>query len=175
MSWPRPMPEPGYPPCSPLAREWEEPTAPLDLLTGAGRLGAWVWEERRLHRLAGSWAVGASASDAVTTFDRVAMRHAWRAEVLLARLPQLRELPVARLVVPGPDAPGPRWEQSLATASDGRRRDAWASNARERIGGYRDHLARTSEVADAPLRRWLPLVIDSLVEDLAAVGSLRDG
>lgn len=168
---PRPVPEPGFPPSGIIATEWDRDSGPYDLLTGAGVLGARVWLERRLHRVVGTWARDAAGSAEAVVFDEVAMHHAWRAEVLSDRLPNLRELPTGRLVGP---APGDdiSIDGLSGLTDDVLRAAAWTSLATALRDAHRDHLARTTDVADAPLRRWLPLVIGSLSADLDRVGRL---
>ena len=168
----RPAPGVGFPRSEVIAVEWEDPAGPLDLFSTAAAIGSWVWVERRLHVLLGGWATRAGAPVFVTTFDRVAMRHAWRAEVLVDRLPVLRELPRERLVRrPGSDV-------DVELVSQDARGDVralvagWTAVATRLLTRYGLHLERTTPVADAPLRRWLPMVITSLDEDVAAMAAL---
>ncbi|MBS1836167.1 MAG: hypothetical protein JST64_00560 [Actinobacteria bacterium] len=169
----RPSPESGYPPSSVLPGEWDLDEAPYDLFTGAAVLGAHVWDERCLHRVVGSWAVEARVEDLVVVLDRIAMHHAWRAELLFERLPQLRELPVERIVTCTGDGIAADWQRSWGSATDDQRCDAWVVAAEQRVARYREHLARTTVVGDAPLRRSMPIVIDSLLEDLDALVAAR--
>lgn len=168
----RPDPGAGHPRSDVVAVEWDDPTGPVDLFSAAATIGSWVWAERRLHELLGGWAADAAAPVVVTTFDRVAMRHAWRAEVLTDRLPQLRELPRERLV----RRPGPEIGDGLLRL-EGQgdvpgRLAGWTAVATTLVTQYRRHLGRATPVADAPLRRWLPLVLASLDEDLGAMAVL---
>lgn len=164
----RPEPGPGFPTASVLGDEWDDPTGPYDLLLGAAVLGRRIDVERQLHVALGTWAARADVARTVTTFDRVAMRHAWRADVLTARLPRLRELPVDRVLGQTPHEPG-----HAEPTDDDARIDAWTGSALRLLDDHRDHLTRCTPVADAPLRRWLPLVISSLQEDLDAMAALR--
>ncbi len=159
----------GYPRNGVVSDDWSEDRGPLDLMSSAGRLGALVWTERQLHRVVGSWAVDAEGPDAVVLFDRLAMAHAHRADVLFARLPNLRELPTDVVVVaPGPVTEGLVGRLSELTA-DPERLAAWADVGRELVAAYEDLLRRSSPVADAPLRRRLPAVVDGLSGDLDEV------
>ena len=56
---------------------------------------------RRLHVVVGGWVPTAEPGPAVV-FDRLALHHAWRASVLVERLPVLRELPREDLLVAPP-------------------------------------------------------------------------
>lgn len=174
MTVPRPSPGPGFPPNGLLPDEWGGPSAPLDLFATAASVGARAWSERRLHALVGAWASDAVRPDAVTAFDRVAMRHGWRSEVLVARLPQLRELPLER-VVRYVDVHHDSSLEALALVVGDRERSlAWTSVASSLLEAHRDHLRRCGVVSDAPLRRWLPLVVASLEEDLELLDGLCD-
>ncbi|UDY34413.1 hypothetical protein [Dermatobacter hominis] len=160
-----PRAEPGYPGNGVVEADWDE-AGPLDLMSTAALLGARAWVERELHAVVGSWVGDAHLPAAVVAFDGLAMRHAWRSEVLLARLPQLRELPTDRVVV----TPGPATTDLVAAlralTDDGARIGAWSAVGRALEDGYAAHLARTTPVADAPLQRWLPLLLDSVRADL---------
>lgn len=148
--------------------EWDS-DGPHDLMTTAALLGSGVWAERRLHAIVGGWAGETADPSLVVVLDRIAMRHAWRAEVLLARLPLLRELPVERVVVGPGGRLGVELDRLADRDGDAARVASWSSVTTTSVQLYRDHLGRTTEVSDAPLRRWLPLVIDSLEEDILAV------
>jgi hypothetical protein len=173
----RPTAEPGYPPNGVVDGDWDPDGGPLDLMATAALLGARSWAERELHSVVGGWVADAEHPAAVVALDGIAMRHAWRSEVLLARLPQLRELPVDRVVT----TPGPATDEVLAAlrdlTDDATRVRAWASVGRSLEAAYASHLDRTGPVADAPLQRWFPLLLDSLRSDveLASVHPPGDG
>ena len=153
--------------------EWSDPDAPLDLLSNAVLLGARTWTERELHRLVGAWARTSDDRVAVLA-DRLAMGHARRADVLYARLPQLRELPADSLVA----APGERTARVVAHLGqlddDHVRLAAWTEVSAALIGGYRAQLGRATPVADAPLLRCLPLLLDELALDRLAAEAVLD-
>lgn len=171
-----PTAEPGYPTNGVVEGDWAD-DGPLDLMGTAALLGARAWLERELHEVVGAWVADAAHPAAVVAFDGIAMHHAWRSDVLVARLPQLRELPTDRVVVP----PGPATAEVLAAlrdlGDDGARIGAWTLVGGALEAAYVDHLARTTPVADAPLQRWLPLLVDSLRTDLevATVRRPSDG
>lgn len=183
-----PIVDDGFPPCTVVSDDWTavgDGVGPYDLMTGAGVLGARVWVEREMHRIVGSWVHTEVDPGLAVAFDRVSMHHAERADVLFARLPQLRELPAATVVVPG----GPATLNLLdaltgpekGTGSDSRSRvAAWRAVADGLLAAHRDHLRRTSAVSDGPLRRRLPLLVAGLEADVAelsgsAAGSGVDG
>lgn len=158
----------GFPSAGVVQGDWSDPDAPLDLLSAAVLLGARTWVERQLHRVVGGWTLTAGDQVAVLA-DRLAMAHARRAEVLYARLPQLRELPADSLIT----SPGEHTEAVLALLGDldedGRRLAAWAAVSVELTVAYQEQLRRCTPVADAPLLRCLPLFLDELARDSAAV------
>lgn len=174
----------GFPSSGVVDGEWlltDRGTEPYDLMTGAGVLGARVWVEQEMHRIAGSWSTSAARPVLAVAFDRVAMHHAARAEVLFDRLPQLRELPSDSVVVPGGPATVGLIDAVKGTVGDGtddRRAAVWLAIADGLLVAYRDHLRRASVVADASLLRRLPSLIAGLELDVAdltaAVGSVPD-
>jgi hypothetical protein len=170
-----PHAEPGYPDHGVVDGEWDADDGPLDLMSTAALVGARAWVERELHAVVGSWVTDADDPATVLAVDGIAMRHAWRSEVLVARLPQLRELPVDRVVV----APGPATVELLEALrgldGDDVRLAAWLEIGRGLEDAYVAHLARTTPVADAPLRRWLPILVESLRADLDLAASRRTG
>lgn len=168
----RPEPVDGYPRSGVVDGEWSTAGAPPDLLSGAALLGAHAHVEDQLHAIVGGWARDAGDAASVL-FDAFAQHHAWRSEVLIARMPQLRELPTPTLVV----APGPLTVEVLTTLGDltvdDERLAGWVSVADGLVDSYEEHLSRCTAVADAPLLRWLPLLAESLRTDrrLASVDS----
>jgi hypothetical protein len=148
--------------------DWSDGDGPLDLLSAAVLLGARAWMERELHRVVGGWTRTAGDGVAVLA-DRLAMAHARRGEVLYARLPQLRELPADSLVT----SPGERTDavvhHLVHLDDDGLRLAAWAAVSAEMTRAYEEQLRRCTPVADAPLLRCLPPLLDELARDRAAV------
>jgi hypothetical protein len=147
-----------------------EPQAGPDLLESARLLGGYAWAERRLFEVLGSWVPAATDPAATVLLDVQCRHHAWYASVWIDRLPELREVPREQVVV----APAGGFEGFLEAVAD-----APASDL-ERVGAlvgvvqphfldtYRRHLDRLSVVADAPLQRWMGIVISDLQADLDA-------
>lgn len=169
----------GFPGNGRVEEDWvpsDSGPGPYDLMTGAGVLGARAWFEQELHVLVGAWSTEVDDARLAVAFGRLAMHHAARAAALIARLPNLRELPAAALVAAG----GPETRRLIrllagqpdgesAAGSDRTRVSAWLAVAGGLLDAYRDHLVRTSEVADAPLRRCLPVMIAGLEDDVAGL------
>lgn len=165
------VPLDGFPRAGVVADDWSDTVGPRDLLSGARLLGARVWVERELHRVIGGWV--RTAGDATAVFaDRVAMGHGRRSEILFARLPQLRELPSDLLVV----SPGQHTDAVIGCleqlVDDHGRLAGWSVVADELVRVYESELRRCTPVADAPLLRCLPLLLDELSSDRAAVDSV---
>lgn len=146
----------------------------LHLIPSAHRLGHAVWLERRLHQVLGGWVATTHEPAATVLLDAHALHHAWFASVLFDRLPELRELPRESLVVPsGDDAAAALAELADSTSVTVDRLDAvYSVLVPAVLEGYRVHAARLAPVADAPLQRWLRIVIGDLGEDAAAGAEL---
>ena len=157
------------------------PTRPWrGLLATAHQLGAYAWTERRLFELLGAWSVLEHDPAVKVLFDAQSHEHAWHADVVLARLPELREVDVDALLAPPDVAFAALVDQVAASAS-----------LVERVVGlhgflvphlveaYRHELAGTTTVAGASLRRWLPMILDDLSEEMARgdelTGTMLDG
>jgi hypothetical protein len=61
-------------------------------VASARRLGACRWTELRCFELVGAWAADAAPADLRVLFTTLAGHHAWRADVLLSRLPVAADL-----------------------------------------------------------------------------------
>jgi hypothetical protein len=146
--------------------------APLDLLDSARLLGGHVWVERRLHEVLGAWSADASRPEVAVLLDSQALHHAWYASVFVDRLPQLRELPVDRVVAAPPGA-AERLERLAATAGDRGRLTALVQDELPGlVDTYEGLLRRLTRVADAPLQRWLRIVLGDLERDLGDAAAL---
>lgn len=164
----------GYPANDLVHGDWPDGdpstgAGPYDLMTGAGVLGARVWVERELHRIVGAWATSVDRPELAVAFDRVAVHHAERADVLFARLPELRELPSAPLVAPA--GPGARRtiDALVLPGRDAERAERWIAVADRIAVGYSVDLERTSPLADVSWRRRIPLLIAGVHADIADV------
>jgi hypothetical protein len=146
------------------------PATSPDLLESARLLGGYAWTEQRLFEVLGSWAPAATDPAATVLLDVQSRHHAWYASVWIDRLPELREVPRDRVVV----APAGGFGGFLDAVA------AVAPSDLERVGAlvgvvlphllatYERHLDRLAAVADAPLQRWMGIVIADLRADLDA-------
>jgi hypothetical protein len=148
------------------AEEPSETDAPFDLLGSARVLGGYVWVERRLHQLLGAWSADADRPDAAVLLDAQALHHAWYADVFLDRLPQLREVPVERVVTAPPGVADHLEGLAGLTGTVERLAALVDVELPALVSTYRAHLDRLTPVADAPLQRWLRIVLGDLERDL---------
>ena len=144
---------------------WDGSTGLLTLEQSAVWLGHARWLEMQLFETIGGWAASTAELAVKERFSVWAQHHAWHAEVWLRRLPELRELDVAALVVP----PSPEVASCLATLSA-------AASTLERVAGlvrviiphtvvaYDRRLGSANPVADAPVIRALRQVLVDEVE-----------
>lgn len=150
----------------------EDHVTRIPLLASARRAGHAVWLERQLYEVVGAWASDAPEPAATVAFAVQAERHAQRAGDWYERLPELRELPAAELVVPASgsvalvDALG-----VLTTTAE--RLAALVDVVLPALGAAYDAvLAQLSPVADGPTMRSLRRMVAELDEERAALGEL---
>lgn len=158
-----------------LAPMSEEPgTGWSGLIDTARRIGHHVWIERQLFAWLGAWAGGSGAAPidpAATVFlGEQAGRHGRHAEVLFARLPQLRELEPEGLVVARDEATAAFVRALVAPGDPDRLLEALVDHYRvllpALVASYRALLADASPVADASLIRSLGMLLDDDVDEL---------
>ena len=139
------------------------------LLDTARRIGHHLWVERKLFSWLGSWS-RLELDPQVTTFlGEMSARHGWHAELLFARLPELREVDAEQLVVPGSDSS----EQVLGAVcidpDPEQLIEALAGYQRVLLpvllGSYRSLVQGANPAADATLVRWLGFVVGDDVDE----------
>lgn len=140
-----------------------DPAEPAGLLDTARRIGHHVWFERRAFGWLGAWS-GVALEPAVTAFlGEQSARHGWHAEVLYARLPELREVDAEALVVPGSPSVAEAVERALPAVDQGAALEALCGWYRVLlpvlVSSYRDLVAGASPTADRSLVRWLGFVL----------------
>ncbi len=135
----------------------------------ARRVGAYVWVERRLFEVLGTWTPAVPELDVKLRLAVHSAHHAERADRFYARLPELRELPADDVCVPASAAVA-----SLVDAVAGT--DDPSTTIEKLVGVYRVllphliavysfHLANTATVADEPLARTLRHAIADATDD----------
>lgn len=142
---------------------------PAGLVATARRVGHHVWVERRTFEWLGAWSNVPTEPAVTNLFGEAAARHGWHAELLLERLPELRELGAEDLV----RAVDPTAEAvlgALARPEDPERHlEALVGHVRvvlpRLVGSCRALLDAASPVADRSLARWLRLVVEDDLEE----------
>jgi hypothetical protein len=95
--------------------------------------------------------------------------HSWHAEMWQQRLPELREMPVSRLVAPF----SPQIEACVAAVREPQGQDqtleklvgAYRVLVPYKISMYTDHLRKASPVSDGPILRTLTLALTDEMAD----------
>ena len=146
-------------------------TSPRPLLKTADRLGALVWAEQRAFEVLSRWSRDGGDPEIQVVFAVQARHHAWRAEQLAARFPAITDVDLADRLAP--DDPG---IAGLFFELEGLGADALIDRLvaacrvllPRLVADHEVDLARTAEVADAPLRRTLRQVLADERDDLDA-------
>ena len=136
----------------------------------ARRVGNYKWLEMRLFEALGGWVATVPELDVKLVLGRHCYHHAWHAELLDKRLPELREMNTERL-----DRAGERRDGGVRRG-DARARGAGAHDreARRRLSGccmprkiaaYTYHLNGTSRITDSPTQRSLGFMLQDEFED----------
>ena len=168
----------------------------LSLDAQARLVGSYLWVERRLFEVLGSWVASEPVPEAQVLFDVYSQQHAWHAELFADRLPALDSVDPDTLVLP-PSAEVDRMLNVLAgvVPDDEHSSPDGALLGREGAGtpaggtlprlvgtgrvvlsrlvtGYTFHLRRVSTVAEAPMARCLRLVLRDETEQWQALEAL---
>jgi hypothetical protein len=171
-----------------LAVEGLSVDAPPTLAAGALPLddqakvvGAYLWIERRLFEILGSWVISEPVPEARLMFDVYSQQHGWHAELWAERLPVLDRLDPASVTHP-PSAEVDRLLVLLTGGAPGQEAAAGGTLLRlvglarvvlpRLIAGYGLHLRRSAPVADGPVVRSLRLVIRDEIEAWEATETL---
>jgi hypothetical protein len=145
----------------------------LTLADTARRAGEAIWVEERLFEVLGAWVVSDLPPATRVVLATLSRRHAWRAEQLRSRLPEVPGFAAAD-VVAAPDAPVADVLVGLAGA------DATVEDLRVVVevvlpwleSSYAEHLELCTAVSDAAVERTLRLVLDDLTADATALGAM---
>ena len=141
-----------------------------DLLESARLLGGYAWSEQRLFEILGSWVPTTTDPAAIVLLDVQSRHHAWYASVWIDRLPELREVPRDRVVVAPAGGFGGFLDAVAAVPPSGLERVGTLVGVvlPHLLSTYERHLDRLGAVADAPLQRWMGIVVADLRADLDA-------
>lgn len=146
------------------------PTPGLIIEDSARRLGALRWVELALHRTLGSWVQGIDEPRLKLVVAELSEHHAWHAELLAARIPNVRAISPATQTVPSVGA------EALIAAFDSAASEPaavrYAAYVRcvlpQLIEAYDTLRKDASPVSDAPALRTIGIIRRDLVDDLAA-------
>jgi hypothetical protein len=141
----------------------------LSLEEMAQRVGGYQWLEMQTFELLGRWVQQVPEISVKVMLGTHCYHHSWHAELWQQRLPELRELDVARLVRP----PSPQIAAVMTTLreADGagltieKLAGAYRVLIPRKIGMYTDHLRVASPVADAALIRSLQFALADEMAD----------
>lgn len=143
------------------------------LLDTAGRVGRLAWVERRLFECLGRWSGDVADPSLAVHLGVHSRRHGWHSELLVERLPELRELESGRLVDAGDDVR--RFVDAVCEPGDG------AAGLELLVGvyrvllpamlvSYRSVAAGARSVSDAALLRSLGFIeADQLQEWVSGI------
>jgi hypothetical protein len=144
----------------------------------ARRLGHFRWIEMRLFEVLGGWVQTTPDPQVKVWLAEVSRHHAWHAELLEERLPEVRELSPERQTV-APDAAVAAYVDALM-ALDGpdvttdRLVGAYDVLVPRLVAAYTAHLLRCTPVADVAVARSVRFILADLSDDLAAARVLLD-
>jgi hypothetical protein len=139
-----------------------------DLHARAGRIGQWVWIERRVFECFGSWAGTTELPAVAAHFGEMSRRHGWHAELFFDRLPELASVDAEGLVSSPGRATDAFFDGLTAIAEPvalGRLVAASRVLLPMLLTGYRAAAASSSAVAEPSLRRWLDIVVRDDVDE----------
>ena len=137
----------------------------------ARRVGTYKWLEMRLFEALGGWVATVPELDVKLVLGRHCYHHAWHAELMDKRLPELREMNTERLCEPAND--------EMVTFVDALREPEAPEHTIEKLVGvfrvllprkiaaYTYHLNGTSRITDSPTQRSLGLHAPGRVRGLA--------
>lgn len=139
------------------------------LIPMSQRIGHHVWVERALFSWLGQWSAAGVEAPVAVHLGECAARHAWHADVLYQRLPELRELDAESLVV-APDAAAESFLAAALTPPEPERTvEALAGYVRVLLpvllSSYRSLRADASAVSDASVLRWVGFVLRDDAEE----------
>ena len=159
-----------YKPRAPFA-PWDRREIPglFDVEESARRVGIYKWIEMRLFETLGGWVATVPELDVKLVLGRHCYHHAWHAELMDKRLPELREMNTDRLCEPAnpemvafvdamrePDAPELTIEKLVGV---------YRVLIPRKIAAYTYHLNATSTITDSPTIRSLKFALQDEFDD----------
>ncbi len=145
------------------------PTPWTGLLETARLIGHHLWVERAVFEWLGRWSQIEADPEVTTFLGEMSARHGWHAELLFARLPELREVEAEALVVPGSEASTKVLQAVCVEPDPALLVEALVGYQRVllpvMLGSYRQLVQRANPAADAALVRWLGFVVGDDVDE----------
>ena len=135
----------------------------------ARRVGTYKWLEMRLFEGLGGWVATVPELDVKLVLGRHCYHHAWHAELMDKRLPELREMNTDRLCEPA--------NPEMVTFVDALREPEAPEHTIEKLVGifrvliphkiaaYTYHMNATSRITDSPTQRSLGFMLQDEFED----------
>lgn len=163
------MPDPSRP-RAPFA-PWDRRELPglFDVEETARRVGNYKWIETKLFEALGGWVATVPELDIKLRLGTHCYHHAWHAELLNKRLPELREMKPERLTLPPndemvafvdaltePEAPELTLEKLVGV---------YRVLIPHKIAAYTYHRNNTSRITDAPTIRMLDFILQDEFAD----------
>ena len=154
----------------------------LDMQDNARRLGHQRWLHLQLFELLGGWAADpADRADPADVHLRPVFaahchHHAWHAQLIAERLPEIDELDTHTLTVPA-DAQVQQWvaQAHAATTTAQRVAAVYGAIVPRLVADVTAHLQAIDPRTDGPTARVLTLVLRDLQADVLPVGALSAG
>jgi hypothetical protein len=135
----------------------------------ARRVGGYQWLEMQMFEILGSWVKTIPENPVKLRLGADCYHHSWHAEMWQQRLPELREMPIDRLVAP--------FSPQIAACVEAVRETQGQDQTLEKLVGayrvlvpykismYTDHLRKASPVSDGPIIRILTLALTDEMAD----------
>jgi hypothetical protein len=149
----------------PAFAPWDRREIPglFDVEESARRVGIYKWIEMRLFETLGGWVATVPELDVKMVLGRHCYHHAWHAELMDKRLPELREMNTTRLTQPANDAMVEFIEKMREPEAPDLTIEKLVGVYRvlipRKISAYTYHLNATSSITDAPTQRSLGFIL----------------
>lgn len=139
------------------------------MLENARRLGHQRWLELQLFEVLAGWATDTPEAHLQPMFAAHCHHHAWHADLIAARLPEIDEVDTAALTVPADAEAQQLVASARATATTAERLACVYGAIYQRLSAdVTAHLQATDPRVDGPTTRVLTLITRDLIEDMLA-------
>lgn len=143
-----------------------EPDLPTDLFDQARTIGGSCWLERSMFEMLGHWSTTETEPRVVMMLDDHSHRHAWHADVLLDRLPQLADVDPLALVVPSTSSVSATLDHAAEPVDTlSRLVGAYRVVCAHLIVEQRRLLEKVELVSSPSTHRWVLRIVDDLLDE----------